>query len=193
MLHENDLKKVSKSLSLVLRHNAGHKIFIDANGYADVDEVCSYLATLDRFSGKFDRAWISEALKDSVKQRFAFSPDGSRIRAVSGHSFPVDLQNDSFIPDGPLYFGTSKDSEGRIKEHGLTQSVKLKTRLVEKVEDALAIAETRTGEPLVLEIDAVALYRAGFHFEKAEGGEILTDKIPAEFCQPIDLGQTLKP
>ena len=61
--------------------------------------------------------------------RFGLSPDGKKIRALSGHSFEVYLGYPPYGPKGDLYFGTSVLAADEIVEHGLTQSTKVKVRL----------------------------------------------------------------
>lgn len=187
------LEQITKSLSLVLRHNKEKALTIDERGFAVIDELCSYLSTLSRYPDGFKKEWIAAALEDPSKKRFGLSADGRKIRALSGHSFKIDLGYAPYHPKGSLYFGTSNLSADEIIKHGLTKSTKVKVRLVESIDHALDIAKTREGEPLIVAVNAEALVQDGFRFELAESGEILSDKIPAEYCSIVEISATPSP
>src|SRR5690606_14765672 len=107
--------------------------------------------------------------------------DGDTIRALSGHSFPVDTGGEPFDPDGPLYFGTTQASR-RVLDEGLLNSKKLKVRLSYSHQEAFGIASSRpAGDPLVIEVDAVRLAQDGWSFELLSNGEILTNPIGPEY------------
>lgn len=182
-LDEKSLLRLTKAMSLLLRHNSGNKLRIDANGYAAVDEVCSVLSGFDRFEGvKVTPSMLADAVADPSKTRFGLSDDSSRIRALSGHSFPVDLGLDPFEPSGDLYFGTSRDAMDKIMGDGFLRGAKLKVRLLESYEEAAAVASFRSGDPLVVAVDACRLMRDGWTFGKSQSGEVLTDRFGAEYC-----------
>lgn len=178
------LSLITKSLSRLLRHNPDGVLSVDRHGFVSVDSVIKYLNGLQAFSGRLDRAHIEEALNDPHKTRFALSENGLEIRAVSGHSFEVDLGYEQYVPTGTLYFGTTEDARDKIEEHGLSLSKKHFIRLVDKFERALEIAEARPGPgPMVIEVDAVALAAEGHEFLHAENGEILCGKFDKKYLQ----------
>ena len=80
--HDTDL---SKALSRVLRHRSN--LQLDEAGYAKLTDVLvhplirSHKPTLD---------WIEYIVKANAKKRFALSEARTLIRAVQGHSVPVD-------------------------------------------------------------------------------------------------------
>jgi putative RNA 2'-phosphotransferase len=81
--------RVSKLLSYGLRHapeDVG--IELDAAGWTDVPSLLETLARLGEVLTVQD---LAEVVRSSDKQRFALSPDGTRIRANQGHSVHVDL------------------------------------------------------------------------------------------------------
>ncbi len=182
--NEFPLPLITKSLSRLLRHNPDGVLSIDRNGFVSVDSVINYLNGLKAFDGKLDRVHIEEALNDSHKTRFALSENGLKIRALSGHSFEVDLGYEQYVPTGMLYFGTTEEARDQIEEHGLTLSKKHFIRLVDTFERALEIAEARPGPgPMVIEVDAVALAKEGHEFLHAENGEILCEKFGKKYLQ----------
>src|SRR3954447_10195974 len=100
-----DLIKLSKFLSLVLRHKPEEiGLTLDEHGWAEVDE----LIQLANHRGKhLTRALLERVVADNDKQRFAFSDDGRRIRASQGHSVEVDLAPPLADPPALLYHGTA--------------------------------------------------------------------------------------
>lgn len=53
------------------------------------------------------------------KQRYEFSEDGTRVRAVHGHSIMVDLGYEEKEPPEVLYHGTAEKYRESIEEIGL--------------------------------------------------------------------------
>ena len=82
--------QISKFLSQVLRHDPGRVgIALDDAGWID---VATLLAACAAHGVPISRDGLAAIVASSDKQRFAFSPDGTRIRANQGHSIEVDLQ-----------------------------------------------------------------------------------------------------
>lgn len=185
------LPLITKSLSRLLRHNPDGVLSVDRHGFVSVESVIQHLNGLQAFAGKLDRDHIEEALNDPHKIRFALSENGLKIRALSGHSFEVDLGYEQYVPTGTLYFGTTEEARDKIEEHGLTLSKKHFIRLVETFERAFEIAEARPGSgPMVIEVDAVALANDGHDFLLAENGEILCVKFDKKYLQLPNLLRT---
>ena len=83
-MNKNNIKKISKFLSLLLRHKPqtiGLKL--DANGWADIDEIIEKSKNI-----RLNRALIDEVVAQNDKQRFIIKDN--RIRANQGHSIGVD-------------------------------------------------------------------------------------------------------
>ena len=75
-------EKLSRLLSYALRHRPDAlRLELDAAGWVAVDDL---LAALASYGTPVDRAELSALVRGSDKQRFAFSADGSRIRASQG-------------------------------------------------------------------------------------------------------------
>jgi putative RNA 2'-phosphotransferase len=85
---EPQLVKISKFISLMLRHDPGRfGLTLDPQGWVAVDELLTAAA---RGGVALDDATLRRIVAENDKQRFAFSPDGRRIRANQGHSVEVD-------------------------------------------------------------------------------------------------------
>ena len=86
---ERRLVKLSKFLSLVLRHLPEEiGLQLDDAGWAGVDDLIMRAKTRGMC---FTRAELEEVVATNEKRRFANSPDGTRIRARQGHSIEVNL------------------------------------------------------------------------------------------------------
>ena len=74
----DDLVKLSKFLSLVLRHKPEEiGLTLDANGWADADEL---IRLANRRGRPLDRRLLERVVAENDKKRFAFSDDGRQIR-----------------------------------------------------------------------------------------------------------------
>ena len=113
------LKKRSKSLSYWLRHAPEKgRLTLDAAGWA---EVAAIKATLKAKGLETDDALLAKVVEENDKQRFEFSPDGSRIRARQGHSIQVEGGWESAAPPAKLYHGTVEKFMAAIVVEGLTK------------------------------------------------------------------------
>ena len=83
-----DYERVSKFISLVLRHKPdAANLSLDKYGYAQVDELVAYL---NKKYGGFTVTDLDTIVETDDKQRYSYNNDHTKIRAVQGHSFPVD-------------------------------------------------------------------------------------------------------
>ena len=177
-----DVKRASKFLSLVLRHQPQvANVTLDAQGWVDID------ALIAGSNGRLDRASIDAAVADNDKQRFGVSADGKRIRARQGHSIPVDL---SLVPVSPpdfLYHGTNVKAYDTIHIEGLKKMARQHVHMAVEIGTARSVG-MRHGSEVVIRIDAGEMHLAGFEFYKSENGVWLTDHVPAQFLQGLEVG-----
>src|SRR4051794_40597548 len=97
--------KISKFLSLVLRHKpATIGITLDPAGWVNIETLLKAAAE-NEF--RFSRDELNAVVANNDKKRFAFSEDGSLIRASQGHSVEVELGYDPAIPPEFLFHGTA--------------------------------------------------------------------------------------
>ncbi len=177
-MKKQSLVALSKFLSLVLRHRPEViGLALDASGWVDIEELLNKA----RAHGKhWDRATLLKVVTTNDKKRFSFSEDGKRIRAVQGHSIPVSLGLEPREPPPLLFHGTASRSLASILERGLQargrQYVHLSTDM-----DTAQMVGRRHGTPVVLKINTLRMFQAGYHFYLAENGVWLTEKVPPEF------------
>jgi len=172
------LKRISKLLSLVLRHQPeAIGITLDENGWVTVDELLAKLAAKGH---RVDRETLEEVVTTNDKQRFSFSEDGLRIRANQGHSVSVDLELEALTPPDLLYHGTATRNLEAILDQGLQPQARQHVHLSPDEETATKVG-MRHGKPVVLHVDAKAMAEAGHAFYRSANGVWLTAAVPPEF------------
>lgn len=173
-----DLTRTSRFLSLILRHKPEvASVRLDAHGWADVDAL---LAGVNAAGLPLSRAGLEQIVAEDTKGRYAFSPDGNRIRAVQGHSVPVDLGLAPRPPPDVLFHGTSERNLPSIRVDGLLPGTRQHVHLSPDEATALRVGR-RHGRPVVLAVRAGELWRAGQVFYLAENGVWLTAAVPATY------------
>jgi len=177
-MSDDKLIRLSKFLSLVLRHKPEHiGLTLDDKGWADVEELTR--KALD--SGVIiDRPTLRQIVEQAEKKRFSFSEDGKRIRANYGHSIPVSLGEESDEPPEFLFHGTAKRFLSSIEAEGLGPGTRQYVHLVEDETTASEVGR-RHGEPVVLVIKAHEMYEKGYEFFKTESAIWLTKEVPVEY------------
>ena len=172
-----DLIRISKFLSLVLRHKPeAIGIALDDNGWV---EVAVLIAAAARHGRALTQAVVEQVVAGNDKQRFAFSADGLRIRASQGHSVRVDLELQPSVPPEVLYHGTATRFVGSIKAQGLRPGSRQQVHLSASPTTAAAVGQ-RHGKPVVLTVSARRLHDAGQRFYLSENGVWLTDHVAPE-------------
>ncbi|SDY70534.1 putative RNA 2'-phosphotransferase [Lysobacter sp. yr284] len=171
-------KKLSKFLSLVLRHEPqAIGLTLDAQGWADVDE---FIAKAGAHGKPYSRALIEQLVRDSDKQRFKLSDDGLRIRANQGHSIDIDLALQPVEPPASLYHGTATRFAGSIRRSGLDKRSRQHVHLSLDRDTAVKVG-SRHGTPLVLHVRAGEMHAHGIAFYRADNGVWLTDAVAPQF------------
>ena len=94
---------------------------------------------------------LKEIVRTNNKQRFAFSDDGTRIRANQGHSVEVELGYEPATPPEVLYHGTAEKHLPGIRREGLIKGARHHVHLSERVETASAVGQ-RHGRLVLLEV-----------------------------------------
>lgn len=179
----DDLIRLSKAVSRVLRHRpdaAG--VTLDRDGWCRVDEL---LAGLAQAGTAMTEEQLREIVRTSDKQRFALSDDGHSIRANQGHSVRgVTLRLPQKTPPSRLFHGTVASSLASIVKKGLQPMKRHHVHLSPDVATATAVG-TRRGAPVILEIDAGSMHRAGHRFMLSANGVWLVDAVPPQYIRTM--------
>ncbi|NJK93839.1 MAG: RNA 2'-phosphotransferase [Bacteroidales bacterium] len=175
-----DAAKISKFLSLVLRHKPETiNLKLDEHGWADTNFL---ITAMQKAGYLIDMDILKEIVAASDKQRFKFNDDFTRIRANQGHSIEVDLNFEAKTPPEILYHGTATKNLDSIKQHGLLKQSRHHVHLSADVETARAVG-TRYGKPVVLIINAQIMHKNGITFYQSDNGVWLTEFVDPKYIK----------
>jgi len=177
------MEQKSKYLAYLLRHHPEKaNIILDKYGYASLENL--------EKDANISLEDIENIIKTSDKQRYVFNLDKTKIKACQGHSFPIELEIKTKIPEKYLFHGTSRQSIDIIMKEGLDKMSRQHVHLSTNPEDAYKIGG-RHGSPVVLKIDALLMYKNGFKFYQAENNVWLTDNVPNTYLSIVDKETTI--
>jgi len=169
---------MSKFLSLILRHEPERVgLKLDASGWVNVAEL---LRALKEQGFAVTREDLTHLVATNSKKRFAFSGDGSRIRASQGHSVEVDLECVPEIPPEFLYHGTATRFLPSIRKSGLMKMERHHVHLSRDPGPALEVGR-RYGKAVLLTIRATQMDESGHLFYRSANGVWLVDSVPTQF------------
>ena len=170
-------RQLSKFVSGALRHfpdDAG--LELGGAGWTPFD---SLVAAVERTYDWADEATLRAVVATDPKGRF--ERDGDRVRAAYGHSVEVTLEPG----DGPvpvtLYHGTAPRNVESILSEGLKPMSRQQVHLSDTVADAVEVGSRHAGDPVVLEIDAVAMQSDGHDITKRGEATYTTDRVPPAY------------
>lgn len=173
-----NLVKISKRLSLVLRHNPDSiGLTLDPQGWANVDEL---LGCLTSNGSHISLDQLRKIVSENDKKRFKFSEDGKLIRASQGHSIKIDLGITSVEPPNVLYHGTATRLLDSIQIEGLMKRSRQHVHLSADLSTATKVGQ-RHGKPVILTIRAKEMHQSGHLFYLSDNQVWLTDSVPVEF------------
>lgn len=180
-MNENKKKKISKFLSLVLRHAPETiDLELDKNGWASTAEL------IDKCKPKFsmmNMEILREVVQTNDKQRFAFGEKEEMIRANQGHSVKsVDIALEPKEPPYTLYHGTATKNMNSILKDGIDKRGRQHVHLSDNIETAQKVG-SRHGVPVILKIDAYRMKEDGVVFYLSNNGVWLTDYIAPNYIK----------
>jgi putative RNA 2'-phosphotransferase len=180
MISEKESIRISKFLSLVLRHQPKKiGIELDENGWASVAE----LIQKSKKSGvKLDFETLQYIVNTNSKKRFAFNDAFNKIRASQGHSVAIELGYQPQKPPAILYHGTGNKSVISILQSGLEKRNRNHVHLSTEKETAVQVG-SRHGKPVVFEVLAEQMHQHQFKFYLSDNGVWLTDFVPPSYLK----------
>ncbi len=183
MIEEKQYTKLSKFLSLVLRHKPEEiGIELDTNGWTDVKCL---IKKMNLYGKRIDFETLEVILETNNKKRFSFNEDKSLIRANQGHSIEIDLGYKPKNPPKRLFHGTGAKYVDSIYKIGIRKKSRHHVHLSKDIETALSVGQ-RHGKPVVFEILTDEMVNEGFEFYESENGVWLTDEVPVRFIRKIE-------
>lgn len=177
-MNEIDKKRISKFLSLILRHQPETiHLTLDENGWAKVDELIIKSA---KNRMHFTEEELEEVVATNNKKRFAFNEDRSMIRASQGHSIDVDLALAMQEPPEFLYHGTAEINIPSILKSGIEKRNRQHVHLSADKETASKVG-MRHGKPIILTIRTGKMHEDGISFYLSANDVWLTDFVDATY------------
>ena len=175
-----ELTKVSKFLSLVLRHEPERiGLTLDREGWADIGELIVRAANHGML---LTREVVLQVVATSDKQRFAIDPTGKGIRANQGHSVEIDLGIEPCEPPAILFHGTAATAVASIRAEGLKPGQRQHVHLSPDEATAIKVGR-RHGKPVVLRVQSGRMWAAGTEFFRSANGVWLTLAVPPGFIE----------
>ncbi len=151
-------------MSYLLRHNP-ENLNIDRHGFVDVDQLLVKLRK--RFP--ISKDLVFEVVEESDRRRFEIV--GNKIRALYGHTIPIQLEFEEDRTIRVLYHGTTSEAAAKILTEGLKPMKRRWVHLSPTIGIAIEVGMRRTKNPVILKIDVEAARKCGLIFYKA------TDKV----------------
>jgi len=178
MISKKENNKISKFLSLVLRHNPETiGVNLDENGWVNTNEL---IDKSNSYGIKFDFETLAHIVETNSKKRFAFNPDSTKIRASQGHSLNVELGYEKKKPPEFLFHGTAEKSVNSIFKNGLERRNRQHVHLSIDLETATKVGQ-RHGKPFIFKVSAEQMEKDEYEFFISDNGVWLTEHVPTKY------------
>jgi putative RNA 2'-phosphotransferase len=177
-----DLTRLSKFLSLLLRHKAyDFGLEMDNEGFTDLKAVWAQIHK--RYGIQYTPQDLADLLKNSADGKQRFELKDGRVRALYGHSGITDILYLPVIPPEFLYHGTTDEVLEFIRKEGLTSQARQYVHLSTEVERAAQVGKRHPGNLSILRILARKAHESGHVFHLPEPKHYLVKSVPVQFIQ----------
>lgn len=177
-----DYIKLGKEITYALRHAPWeYELEMDDKGFVDIEQLLSAINEGSKYSKTIDKSDILRVMEVSNKKRLEIV--GERIRAMYGHSFPMQINYEEGTPPAVLYHGTAKRFLDSIKKEGLKPMSRQYVHLSEDTETAKMVGKRRDSDPVILRIDTVNAIKAGVKFYRANDKVWLCKQLSPQFIK----------
>jgi len=179
-MDRRDKKRLSKYLSLVLRHSpAAGPVTLDERGFCAIDALLAAAQRAMPFPvERADLQALAEQPLDPAEKR-RFEIEGDYIRAGHGHSVPIAGYR-PVTPTTRLFHATPTAAVAAIKQTGLKAMRRERVHLSTDRAITVEAARRRSRDVTVIEVDVAAAMAAGVGFyESADERIVLCDDVPA--------------
>lgn len=175
-------ERITRLLAFMLRHEPEQfDIEVDAFGFADVEDVLDALS--ERLDMDIDNDGLIEAIEAGDRQRYEIQ--GDRIRALYGHSIPVE-PGEPTQPPQTLYVGLALRDAERAAKYGLRGGRRRFLHLALTEEDARETGRRAAEEYCVITVHALDAWEDGVNFFDRKS-LFLAEEIPTEL---LDISET---
>jgi putative RNA 2'-phosphotransferase len=183
MINEKENTKISKLLSLVLRHKPETiGLTLDNNGWADINDLIEKINT---YGFTITTDILNHIVVTNNKKRFSFDETKTRIRANQGHSLDIELNLEEAVPPPDLFHGTGEKFISSILATGLDKRNRQHVHLSSDMETAIMVGQ-RHGKPKVFIVASGQMKMEGFSFYLSDNNVWLTDNVPLKYLKLIE-------
>ena len=162
-----DYERLSKLISHALRHDPeSYGLKLLNEGWVDTADLLKAIKRREPVFENITFNDLNQLVHSSPKKRHEIK--GERIRALYGHSVNVELGYQANKPPKTLFHGATNDSVCIIKQEGLKPMDRQYVHLSVGKEEAKRVAERKSSNIVVLEIQARKAHLAGVNFYLAE-------------------------
>jgi putative RNA 2'-phosphotransferase len=182
LIIENEIIKISKRLSYILRHNPHRfKTVLDEEGWADINNVLNALHNFKDLTDlkKEDLLYL---ISNQDKVRFVIKEN--KIKATHGHSIEVK-KNTPIIPPDVLYHGTSHKYIKSILQHGILKMQRQFVHLSIDAFTAIEIGNRKDNNPAIIMVDSIKACKDGVLFYKGSDKVWLSENILPKYLKVI--------
>lgn len=181
MSYKNNKNRIGPWISKILRHDP-EGIKMSKDGYVLVSDLISHVG--------ITKQELDDIVRNNDKKRFAYSDDGTMIRANQGHSMGIELNLPISRPPLRLYHGTDIIAYNLIMKSGSIEKMKRDhLHLSADIETArrVGLRHAKNAKDLVvLEINSGAMHADGYKFYLSANGVWLTETIPTSYIKEIN-------
>lgn len=183
MINSDELKRISKFLSWVLRHHPeAIGVELNPNGWTDINTL---IEKSNLYGVEFDREMLDYIVATNPKKRFAYHENFDMIRASQGHSVQVELGYKSQMPPAVLFHGTAEKFVTSIEKSGLQKGSRQHVHLSIDRATAMQVSQ-RHGKPYVFRIAAEKMHTDQFEFFLSDNSVWLTEHVPPQYLTKAD-------
>lgn len=169
---------VSGYMSYLLRHDP-ENLMMDQHGFVDIDELLVKLRK--RFP--ISKELVSEIVEESDRRRFEIV--GNKIRALYGHTVPVELELEEDKTVKVLFHGTTPEAASEILKEGLKPMKRRWVHLSPTIGIATEVGMRRTKNPAILKIDVEAARKNGVKFYRATDKVYVCDTVLPRYLEIV--------
>lgn len=181
----SNLNNIGKLLAFILRHNPeAANVVADEYGWVDVEDL---LKGITNEFYPLDMDTLIQVVEQDKKGRYAFNEDRTKIRAVQGHSFPVNLELKTLEPPKVLYHGTPRRNAEKIEISGLSRMQRQYVHLTENISTAYDVGARYHDQVVICVVDSGQMYKDGYDFYKSENNVWLTKSVPSKYLLQVAL------
>lgn len=182
MMQNSLTERITRSLAYMLRHQPEEfDLELDDYGFAELEDVVCALN--ERLGEPIREQDVVDALSTGDRPRYEIVD--SRVRALYGHSIPIDPGEPTQPPDR-LFIGVSANDAGRALKNGLQGGRRTFLHLAKTAEEAEEAGKRLGGDWSVITVRAREAWEEGINFFDRKA-LYLSEFIPTEFLEVGDV------